>query len=155
MATISEYLGQDHRYCDDLFMQAERDVAKGEWKAAREAFRLFDEAMQRHMAMEESVLFPAFEQATGIVAGPTRVMREEHRQIRGLLAGIGSTLDERDGAGYGGHAETLNMLLQQHNIKEESMLYPMSDRALSGKCREIVDAMHHITVVVASCDAEE
>lgn len=152
MATISEYLGQDHRCCDNLFERVERSVVKAQWEEAEPAFRSFDEAMQRHMAMEETVLFPAFESATGMASGPTRVMREEHRQIRGLLAGIDFTLKERDAVGFDGHAETLNILLQQHNIKEEGMLYPMSDRALSGKRQEIIDAMHHITGVIASCD---
>jgi hypothetical protein len=32
---------------------------------------------------------------------------------------------------YLGLSATLNMLTQQHNLKEESMLYPMSDRVLA------------------------
>ena len=152
MTTISEYLGQDHRCCDKLFEQVERSVTKSHWDEAEAAFSEFDNAMQRHMVMEETVLFPAFEIATGIASGPTQVMRAEHRQIRALLVGISFTLKERDAVGFDGHAETLNILLQQHNLKEEGMLYPMSDRALSGKQQEIIDAMHHITGVIASCD---
>src|SRR6185312_14277071 len=49
------------------------------------------------------------------------------RQIRALLVGISFTLKERDAVGFDGHAETLNILLQQHNLKEEGMLYPLSD----------------------------
>jgi iron-sulfur cluster repair protein YtfE (RIC family) len=30
------------------------------------------------------------------------------------------------------HGDTLLMLIQQHNLKEEGMLYPMAERALGG-----------------------
>ncbi len=153
MATITEYMSQEHRYCDDLFVQMERAVQKNQWEEAEKAFGEFHGAMQRHLTMEETILFPAFEVATGMAMGPTRVMREEHLQILSLIGNICEALEARNISDFEGHAETLNTMLQQHNIKEESMLYPMSDRALSGKRQEILDAMHHITAVIASCDA--
>jgi iron-sulfur cluster repair protein YtfE (RIC family) len=36
----------------------------------------------------------------------------------------------KDAERYLGLSETLQVLLQQHNIKEEGVLYPMIDRAL-------------------------
>jgi DUF438 domain-containing protein len=59
-------------------------------------------------------------------------MRGEHRQMRDLLAQMKLALDERDGEGFGGAAETLLIMMQQHNMKEENILYPMCDNALGG-----------------------
>jgi hypothetical protein len=53
------------------------------------AWQAFDRTMRHHFAMEEEVLFPAFERTTGMVRGPTMVMRMEHTQMRALLDQIG------------------------------------------------------------------
>lgn len=133
MSTILEFLGNDHRVCDDSFAAAEEAVANKQWDRARELFGKFQAAMTRHLAMEEEVLFPAFEDRTGMSAGPTQVMRMEHEQMRSLIAGMAAALAAGNESAYLGAAETLNMLTQQHNLKEENMLYPMSDRALSAE----------------------
>lgn len=137
MSTILEFLGSDHRACDDLFASAEAAAAKNDWNGARELFARFQAAMAHHLAMEEEVLFPAFEDRTGMSMGPTQVMRMEHEQMRALMQEMQAAASAGDGPGFLGASETLNMLMQQHNLKEENMLYPMSDRAL-GEGREAV-----------------
>jgi iron-sulfur cluster repair protein YtfE (RIC family) len=125
-------LFQHHKHCDDLFADAEEACGKGDWAAGAKAFVTFAGQLETHFLSEEEVLFPAFESATGMVSGPTEVMRGEHRQMRGLLAQMKQALDERDGEGFGGTAETLLIMMQQHNMKEENILYPMCDNALGG-----------------------
>jgi len=132
MSTILDFLGSDHRACDDLFASAESAVAKKDWNSARSLFGQFQTAMARHLAMEEDVLFPAFESQTGMTSGPTQVMRMEHTQMRDLLQEMEKAVAASNQAGFLGLSETLNMLMQQHNLKEENMLYPMSDRVLGG-----------------------
>jgi hemerythrin-like domain-containing protein len=65
-----------------------------------------------------------------MTSGPTEVMRGEHRQMRDLLAQMEGALAVRDSDTFGGAAETLLILMQQHNMKEENILYPMCDNAL-------------------------
>src|SRR5512147_1789043 len=126
MSTILAFLGCDHRACDDLFASAEAAVAQKDWDSARSLFERFRAAMTHHLAMEEEVLFPAFEARTGMSTGPTQVMRMEHAQMRGLMQEMARAVLAADRDGYLGLSETLNMLMQQHNLKEENMLYPMS-----------------------------
>lgn len=152
MKTISEYLGADHKRCDALFAAAEHSVDKADWAQAKAAFQCFCEAEVRHLAMEETILFPAFENTTGNTNGPTSVMRAEHKQMLGLIEQMSNAIEELNAANFFGYAETLNIMMQQHNMKEESMLYPMTDRALFDKCNEIVDAMKHINHVIAALD---
>ena len=136
MTSISSFLSSGHSHCDALFAEAENAVADQDWPLAQSASRRFIDEMRRHFAQEEDVLFPAFETQTGMSGGPTQVMREEHRQMNEVFAALGDALGRRDGNGYLGLSETLLMLMRQHNLKEENILYPMADRALAGHQQE-------------------
>src|SRR5512143_553507 len=146
MSTILDFLGSDHRACDDLFASAESAAAQRSWDSARTLFGRFQAAMEHHLSMEETVLFPAFEARTGDSMGPTQVMRTEHEQMRGLMRDLASAAAAGDQQGFLGLSETLNMLMQQHNLKEENMLYPMSDQVLSGDRDELIRAMQAVGV---------
>lgn len=141
MNTFLDFLGSDHRACDDLFAAAEEAVAKRNWDGADKLFDQFQRAMARHFAMEENVLFPVFESKTGHAMGPTQVMRSEHDQMRALLRDMQAAVEAREEAGFLGLSETLNMLMQQHNLKEETVLYPLSDRALAGERDGLIQEM--------------
>jgi hemerythrin-like domain-containing protein len=144
MNTITSYLGSDHKRCDDLFADTETCVADQRWPDAENLLKGFNDALEHHFSMEEKVLFLAFEQAIGSSEGPTAVMRMEHKQIRAILAMLHEALGERNADAFFGCSETLNTMLQQHNMKEESILYLMSDRMLSGRQDEIIGAMRDI-----------
>ncbi len=141
MSTIVDFLGTDHRACDDLFAAAEAAAAKKIWDDARALFKRFHDAMGHHLTMEEEVLFPAFEARTGMTGGPTQVMRMEHVQMRGLMDDMANAVAASNRDGYLGLSETLNMLMQQHNLKEENMLYPMSDQVLSSERDGLIQTM--------------
>ena len=144
METITDYLGSDHKRCDELFANAETCVGDDRWTDAEKLLNSFNDALEHHFAMEEKVLFLAFEQAIGSSEGPTAVMRMEHRQIRSILTMLQEALGKRDADAFFGSSETLNTMLQQHNMKEESILYLMTDRVLSGRQDEIIGAMRNI-----------
>lgn len=140
MSHITDVMSADHSHCDDLFSDAEAAAAKPDWAAAARLFTEFRAAMQRHLAAEEDTLFPAFEARTGMSAGPTMVMRSEHEQMRGLMAQMQAAVEQRNSTGYLGLSETLLILMQQHNMKEEQILYPLSDQALGGDAA-LLDAL--------------
>jgi hemerythrin-like domain-containing protein len=137
MTLPSRVLPDHHRHCDDLFVAAEDAAGRSDWTAAAPAFLRFRDQMNAHFAAEESLLFPAFEAATGMSGGPTEMMRYEHEQMRALLAQLEAACAACDGETYGGVAETLLMLMQQHNMKEENILYPMCDQALGAAAEDL------------------
>ena len=137
MAAIASYLTDDHRHCDEAFLAIERAIVDRRWEEAGDSLAVFTAAITRHFASEEELLFPAFEAATGMSAGPTQMMRYEHDQMRGLLARMAAACEARDSQGYGGDAETLLMLMQQHNMKEEHILYPMCDQSLGADAERV------------------
>ena len=137
MSFPTQILPDHHRHCDDLFVAAEEFAQRGDWAAAAPAFARFSDQMKAHFEAEEGLLFPAFEAATGMSAGPTQMMRHEHEQMRALLSQLEAACTAHDGEAYAGVAETLLMLMQQHNMKEENILYPMCDQALGAEAERL------------------
>jgi iron-sulfur cluster repair protein YtfE (RIC family) len=133
MERIVELMADDHRACDEEFGAIEQASKRGDWSAAAVALKTFHDAIERHLSAEETTLFPAFEVASGSNMGPTRVMRMEHAQIRSLLDDLRAAVESGDAASYRGQAETLLILMQQHNLKEENILYPMCDEHLTAQ----------------------
>lgn len=127
---ISEALAAAHREGEDLFAAAAQAAERGDWAGCRERCDAFQRALKHHLAIEEQVLFPAFEQATGINTGPTRMMRHEHQQMLALLDGIAATVAARDAAGFRLAAQSFTALMALHSAKEENVLYPMIDGVL-------------------------
>ncbi|GAB6044037.1 hemerythrin domain-containing protein [Endothiovibrio diazotrophicus] len=144
MTRISPMMHDDHQRCDALFATAEEAVSDQRWDDAGVAFSAFREATLHHFAMEEEVLFPSFEEASGNGGGPTEMMRYEHRQMRGLMEEMAQGASGMDGALYLGAAETLLMLMQQHNLKEEQILYPMTEQLLGETQGEVIERMKRL-----------
>jgi len=144
---ISHYLTTEHRACDDLFAKAESAAAEKNWEAAEKAFLEFANETLLHFKKEEEEFFPTFEAKTGNAEGPTNVMRFEHDQVRGLIGKIADAIEKQDRDAYLSLSESMMILLQQHNMKEEQMLYAMADRVFSPELKEeTVAAMKEMTL---------
>ncbi|MCP5162722.1 MAG: hemerythrin domain-containing protein [Hahellaceae bacterium] len=139
MAKVSDLMSQDHRHCDDLFTAAESAIDAQDFDTAKAAWGDFVSATEGHFQLEEGVLFPGFEAATGMTSGPTAVMRNEHQIMRELLSAVSAAIDANDARGALGHCESLMLYMQQHNMKEEQILYPMLNQHLPAEstCEEV------------------
>jgi len=131
LRTVSDALAWDHDRLDAIERAAFAARDRGDVDEAARLFDAFARGLGRHIAFEEQLLFPAFEDATGHPAGsgPTEVMREEHRIIRALLAEIAREMRD-PAASPVDRRRSLAWVLEEHNVKEEQMLYPMTDAAL-------------------------
>ncbi|MAG31666.1 MAG: hypothetical protein CL908_12330 [Deltaproteobacteria bacterium] len=135
---LKEFFTLEHRQCDGKWAEVESAVGAGAADAVATSWSAFQSDLQKHLRMEEEVLFPAFEQATGMTeGGPTFVMRSEHEQMRGLLEQMGAAADGGEHEELIDLGDTLLMLIQQHNQKEEHMLYPMAEQALAADWTKI------------------
>ncbi len=133
---ISHYMTNEHRECDTLFSKAEASVASKNWEAVDPEFLAFANETLLHFKKEEEELFPTFEAKTGSTEGPTQVMRFEHEQVRGLIGKMAEAVENKDRDAYLSLAESMMILLQQHNMKEEQMLYAMADRVFPPQLKE-------------------
>jgi len=137
MVLISEFFSAQHRACDRAFEKMEAAVSSGDWPQAESLFDQLSRDTLQHFSNEEQGLFPLFEEKTGMQTGPTQVMRGEHVELRELLQRIGDAVRGKDQDEALGTAETFFLFLQQHNVKEEQVLYPMADQALQGSLQEL------------------
>lgn len=128
----------DHRRCDAAWAALESAADGGDAPTAVAAWREFIDAMQANLRREEEVLFPAFEGETGMTQGPTVVMRMEHEQMRAVLEQMRSAAQLGQWSQVLDYGDTLMMLVQQHNMKEEGVLFPMAGRALHHRWPELL-----------------
>lgn len=99
------------------------------------------EALRRHIYLEETFLFPPIRQA-GVLM-PLLVMVREHGNLWQLMNTITALLEDHDSArSVDGQAadddvaSTCRILLaqlEQHNSKEEPIIYPHADKDLSAE----------------------
>ena len=137
METIAEPMTHDHRQCDERFVATEQAVMNKAWHDAERLVAAFGNAMTRHFTTEEEQLFPAMEDASGQASAPIRIMTMEHDQMRHLIARLASAIGERDRTAALDTSETLLVIMQQHNMKEEHILYPMADRLVPALAERI------------------
>ena len=128
MSSIAAPLTEHHRLCDEIFEALSDAAQAADWSQFRGRLAALTDALERHFGFEEESLFPAFEDATGMREGPTAVMRLEHAHVRNLLAGLAAAAPEHDPEGCRAELDNLFVMLQQHNAKEEGMLYPACEQ---------------------------
>jgi regulator of cell morphogenesis and NO signaling len=135
--TISTFYEQDHDRLDELFNTFQQ-LKRSDFAKAKEAFKDFKFGLQRHIVWEEDLLFPLWEEKTGMSeGGPTFVMRAEHRRIGQQLEAIHDKVAEQN-PDSDQEEQALLDLLGSHNMKEERVLYPSIDQVTSVEERETV-----------------
>jgi hemerythrin-like domain-containing protein len=135
---IEELFTSDHQRCDEIFVLVEAAAQAGDINKAKKNFAEFILGMNHHFTMEEEGFFPAFERATGMTQGPTMVMRMEHKQMRGLLMQMQEAVTKEDVNEISQITSTLMVVMRQHNIKEEQMLYRMGGMHLSNEADSLL-----------------
>ncbi len=141
MDAIAQFFTADHRRCDQRLADCEAALAKKDWQETEAAAAAFQEALLRHFLWEEEQLFPEIEEAAPTASGPTGVMRREHEQMRQLLRNLMDAVRAKDRETCLGELETLHLLNQQHNVKEEGILYPLADQALGPQARDLIEKL--------------
>jgi regulator of cell morphogenesis and NO signaling len=135
--TVTAFYEKDHDRLDELFKTFQTSK-RSDFIKAKEAFKEFKVGLQRHIVWEEELLFPMWEEKTGMIEdGPTPVMRFEHEQIKQLLEAIHRKVEEQN-LDTDQSEQALFNLLSSHNRKEERALYPAIDNVTSAEEREKV-----------------
>lgn len=138
---ILEFMRDDHRACDHLYAEAESTLLSKDGEKGKRLFEQFSISTLHHFDMEEKELFITFEKRTGMMGGPTQMMRYEHQQLRSLIESMRLALNENRINDFFGIGESMMIMLQQHNMKEEQMLYPMIDRTLAADAELIIQTL--------------
>ena len=140
MDTLGNYLTEDHARCDLLLRRTHLAVGTANWPEARREAAAFQYALERHLLIEERIVFPVFELALGHAASPTDAMRAEHSRIRAVTQRLADAVDARSAQDFVKHAEALLLTMHLHSEKEEGVLYPMIERVLGPRCPDLLNA---------------
>ena len=146
---ITDALRGEHGVFYAQFVLMQETARAAELQIIQAQGALLAAALVPHAQIENEILFPAIEAEIG-EQGPTRVMREEHAQIEGMLTRL-QTLREFTQA----HDEIESKLAQlpnlttaeearaliddmiyaarEHFAKEEQVLFPMCEEFLSAR----------------------
>ncbi|MDG3012028.1 hemerythrin domain-containing protein [Rhodococcus sp. D2-41] len=127
--TLGAALEREHREIDGDVEKFVTAIGAGETRI--DALGRAMVSLRRHIYLEEEFLFPPLK-AAGMM-GPVMVMLKEHGQMWQTMADLDVRLAELDG----GDATAVETLcrelvgeLQEHNGKEELILYPQADAVL-------------------------
>ena len=82
-------------------------------------------SVEKHRAVEETLLYPAIVRAFGEGFPPIRVMEAEHAQIEECIQGITGRHVDTEGL-----VRTFIDTLRQHIAKEINVLFPMAEGAI-------------------------
>jgi len=135
--TITALYEKDHDRLDELFKTFQTSK-RSDFAKAKEAFKEFKVGLQRHIVWEEELLFPMWEEKTGMIEdGPTPMMRFEHEQIKKLLDAIHRKVESQD-LNSDQEEQSLLDLLGSHNRKEEKALYPAIDNVTNAEERATI-----------------
>ena len=139
MESITAWMQQDHVLIDGILERATAAAQAGDLAALEREAALFLQRLERHIDMEENLLFPAFEERTGMTAaGPSVQMRAEHEQMHGIFQQMRDAIAAKDAAGWQRASQALLEVLVPHNLKEEQMMYPMLDDAMGADAEALL-----------------
>ena len=131
--TLSAALEREHEEIDAGLEQMQAGIEQGE--VAIEPFARAAAALRRHIYLEEEFLFQPL-RSGGLVA-PVLVMVREHGEIWRALDTIEAQLAEVTAPDDVNKAIAVLLgLLNEHNMKEERILYPVIDQVVVGENAE-------------------
>ncbi len=138
MESLSAVFRQDHERLDASLKAARQSAQSGAAGAARAAFAEFRSGIERHMAAEEALLFPAYEARHGADNPLTSTLRKGHGDLKVFFSEMDESLAEDDAEEFLALTDTVGQILLHHDRKEEEELYPVVVQWLADGGREAI-----------------
>ena len=130
MTNSDNWLVHDHSMYEELLSQCQDAVGMEDWRSAETAFGELVWHMKGHMAMEEEVLYPAYDARIPTPNGPTDALRDEHDNIVRLVSDMSRLLKSHDSEHVFECLTHLENLMIKHHEKEEDIFLPMASLLL-------------------------
>ncbi len=141
MSSIGEAFAHDHRRLEQALAASMEHAGAGRWGEAAAAFTIFRRGIERHMEVEEQVLFPAVE--AGAETPLTAILRKGHRDLRVFFDELDDALEARDTAECARITASMRALLERHDEKEEAELYPAAQARLGADADAVAARLAH------------
>lgn len=128
--SISGLVGADQRRLDDILDEVDECVGSGRFFQAARLYDEFLSGLERHMEMEEEVLFPLYASLVQGGDGVVADMATEHMLIRVVAEEVAESLRLEDVRAFSDGIEELHAVMDGHDLREEQGVYPRLDEAL-------------------------
>ena len=133
--SVTVALEAEHRQLLAALDEVRRLLQDGEGDAAQIRFLAFGDRLLRHMGAEERVLFPIFEQVTGIPDGPTKALRCAHCAFRKVVGALKRSLVVDPWESSDAMLAYLKDAFVKHDEYEQQWLYRICNEVV---CDEVV-----------------
>jgi len=137
MSSSDNWLIHEHSLYEDLLSQCQDTVEIEDWASVDLLFKKLVTHLKRHMALEEEVLYHAYEAAAEAPQGPTKALREEHDQIVRLVQDMVRVIKTRNSDYVLECLVHLEKQMIKHHEKEEDIFLPMASHILNARREEI------------------
>jgi iron-sulfur cluster repair protein YtfE (RIC family) len=137
MSSTDNWLIHEHSLYENLLSRCTEAIEIEDWEDADLLFKRMVTHLKRHMAVEEEVLYPAYEAATHAPQGPTGALRDEHDHIVRLIMDMARVIKTRDSDYVLECLSHLEKQMIKHHEKEEDIFLPMASHILDARREEI------------------
>ncbi len=138
MNSKDNWLVHEHSLYENLLSQCQHATEVEDWGTVDFAFNELVTHLKRHMALEEEVLYPAYEATPHAPQGPTVALRDEHSQIVRLVRDIARIIKTRDSDPVLESLAHLEYQMIKHHEKEEDIFLPMAGTILNDSRDELL-----------------
>ncbi len=137
MNSRDNWLVHEHSFYEDLLSQCQDAAEIKDWRNVDLAFGELVTHLKRHMALEEEVLYPAYESMPHVPQGPTTVLQEEHSKIVNLIRDLVQVIKTRNPEHVLERLARLENRMIKHHEKEEDIFLPMAGYILNASHDEL------------------
>ncbi len=141
MKSAEHWLVHDHTRIEFLLGELADACETQNWQIMKRSLKELIKQLKYHMAQEEEVLFPAYDERTGPPHMPTLLLRKEHRDVIKILTELSSVLKVEDLAAAQKLLPELQTAMLQHHEKEEHVFLPMASHILCENREELSRAL--------------
>jgi hemerythrin-like domain-containing protein len=126
-----------HEELDELFLTHQEALLALDLDRARDLLWEFETGLRHHMRLEEELLLPIYQRAAPVPGGAVELFTGEHRKMLWFLERFKESMAELE-AGQPDlkrrviqlldHQAQFKHLVEHHDLREQSILYPALDR---------------------------
>lgn len=146
MTRSDNWLAHDHSLYEELLSKCQDAAETEDWEAVELTFNELITHLKRHMALEEEVLFPAFESIPHAPQGPIAALREEHSKIINLIQDLLKVIKTRNPEHVLKRLTHLENRMINHHEKEEDFFLPMASYILNASHDELLHELDELDV---------
>lgn len=132
------WLVHEHSLYENLLSLCVEAAGTEDWESVDRVMQELVTHLKRHMALEEDVLFPAYESTPRAPQGPTTALREEHDAIVRLIRDTARVIKTRESDPVLECLATLEYQMIKHHEKEEDIFLPMASHILDDSRDELL-----------------